>query len=144
MQVWEFVGLIALTLPIQERADLTGFIQSNGRRRTTLSYDYTMRFIGYDSIQTSWFISYPFQIRTITLNQGDKSHLVIVALVSARHLTQLMWSSRKIKEAPRFSFDTPYSGACGSHRLHSKQWQTKNYVKLRLYDAIYRLRFYSN
>ena len=31
-----------------------------------LSYNYTMRFIGYDSIQTRWFISYRFQIRTIT------------------------------------------------------------------------------
>ena len=31
-----------------------------------LSYNYTMRFIGYDSIQTCWFIFYHFQIRTIT------------------------------------------------------------------------------
>ena len=31
-----------------------------------LSYNYTMRFIGYDSIQSRWFISYRFQIRTIT------------------------------------------------------------------------------
>ena len=30
-----------------------------------LSYNYTMRFIGYDSIQTRRFISYRFQIRTI-------------------------------------------------------------------------------
>ena len=30
------------------------------------SYNYTMRFIGYDSIQTRWFISYRFQIHTIT------------------------------------------------------------------------------
>ena len=29
-------------------------------------YDYTMRFIGYDSIQSRWLISYRFQIRTIT------------------------------------------------------------------------------
>ena len=26
-----------------------------------LSYNYTMRFIGYDFIQTRWFISYRFQ-----------------------------------------------------------------------------------
>ena len=31
----------------------------------SLSYNYTMRFIGYDSIQTRWFTSYRFQIRTI-------------------------------------------------------------------------------
>ena len=31
-----------------------------------LSCNYTLRFIGYDSIQTRWFISYCFQIRTIT------------------------------------------------------------------------------
>ena len=31
-----------------------------------LSYNYTMRFIGYDSIQTRLFISYRFQIHTIT------------------------------------------------------------------------------
>ena len=31
-----------------------------------LSYNYTMRFIGYDSIQSRWFISYRFQIRKIT------------------------------------------------------------------------------
>ena len=31
-----------------------------------LSYNYTMRFISYDSIQTRWFMSYCFQIRTIT------------------------------------------------------------------------------
>ena len=30
------------------------------------SYDYTIRFISYDSVQTRWFISYRFQIRTIT------------------------------------------------------------------------------
>ena len=30
------------------------------------SYNYTMRFIGYDSIQTRWFISYRFQTYTIT------------------------------------------------------------------------------
>ena len=34
-----------------------------------LSYNYTMRFVGYDSIQTRWFISYRFQIRTITQHQ---------------------------------------------------------------------------
>ena len=34
-----------------------------------LSYNYTIRFIGYDSIQTRWFISYRFQIRTITWHQ---------------------------------------------------------------------------
>ena len=33
------------------------------RTKKQLSYDYTMRFIGYDSIQTR-FISYRFQIRT--------------------------------------------------------------------------------
>ena len=32
----------------------------------SLGYNYTMRFIGYDSIQTRWFIYYRFQIRTIT------------------------------------------------------------------------------
>ena len=32
----------------------------------SLGYNYTMRFIGYDSIQTRWFISYCFQIHTIT------------------------------------------------------------------------------
>ena len=31
-----------------------------------LSYDYRMRFIGYDSIQSRWFISYRFLICTIT------------------------------------------------------------------------------
>ena len=31
----------------------------------SLSYNYTMRFIGYDSIQTRWFISYRIQTRTI-------------------------------------------------------------------------------
>ena len=31
-----------------------------------LSCNYTMRFIGYDSIETRRFISYRFQIRTIT------------------------------------------------------------------------------
>ena len=31
-----------------------------------LSYNYTMRFIGYDSIQHRWFISYRFEIHTIT------------------------------------------------------------------------------
>ena len=31
-----------------------------------LSCNYTMRFIGYDSIETRWFICYRFQIRTIT------------------------------------------------------------------------------
>ena len=34
-------------------------------QETDLSYDYEMRFIGYDSVQTRWFISYRFQIRTI-------------------------------------------------------------------------------
>ena len=35
----------------------------------TLSYNYTMRCIGYDSIQTRWFISYRFQIHTIAKHQ---------------------------------------------------------------------------
>ena len=34
-----------------------------------LSCNYTMQFIGYDSIKTRWFISYCFQIRTITQHQ---------------------------------------------------------------------------
>ena len=36
------------------------------RLKPAYSYDYTMRFIGYDSTQTRWFISHRFQIRTIT------------------------------------------------------------------------------
>ena len=31
-----------------------------------LNCNYTMRFIGYDSIEIRWFISYRFQIRKIT------------------------------------------------------------------------------
>ena len=31
-----------------------------------IGYNYMMRFIGYDSIQTRWIISHRFQIRTIT------------------------------------------------------------------------------
>ena len=34
-----------------------------------LSCDYMMQFIDYDSIKTCWFISYHFQIRTITQHQ---------------------------------------------------------------------------
>ena len=41
--------------------------------QSMLSYSYTVRFIGYDSIQTRRFISYRFQ------NRGDKSQRVIVA-----------------------------------------------------------------
>ena len=34
--------------------------------KLVLRYNYTMRFIGYDFIQARWFISYRFQIRTVT------------------------------------------------------------------------------
>ena len=47
-----------------------GMLQINRQMATYQSemncYDYTMRFIGYDSIQTRWFISYCFQIGKIT------------------------------------------------------------------------------
>ena len=44
-----------------------------------------MRFVGYVSTETRWFISYRFQIShnniaSLQKNRGDKSHLVIVAL----------------------------------------------------------------
>ena len=48
-------------------------------------YDHKMRFIGYDSIQTRWFIFYCFQIRKTTrhqLNWGDKSHDYTMAFIS--------------------------------------------------------------
>ena len=34
-----------------------------------LSCNYMMQFVGYDSIQTRWFVPYRFQIRTITQHQ---------------------------------------------------------------------------
>ena len=51
-----------------------------------------MHFIGHNSIQTRWFITYRFQIRPITWhhykkNRGDKSHRVIVALMWAQILS---------------------------------------------------------
>ena len=49
---------------------------------SVLSYNYTMRFIGYDSIQTrilSLSNSHS-NVATVQKNRGDKSHRVIVAL----------------------------------------------------------------
>ena len=40
-------------------------VASIQKNRGDKSHDYMMQFIGYDSIQTRWFISYRFQIRTI-------------------------------------------------------------------------------
>ena len=40
-------------------------VASIQKNREDKLHDYRMRYIGYDSIQTRWFISYCFQIRTI-------------------------------------------------------------------------------
>ena len=60
-----FKGLFARqTLAVEVPTSL--FWSSQVLPQPVLNYDCTMRFIGYDSIQTLWFISYRFQIRTIT------------------------------------------------------------------------------
>ena len=93
--------------------------------KVTLSYNYTMRFIGYDSIETRWFISYRFQIHTIMSiqkNRDDKSHRVIVALFNETiHIRKWVLVGASSITLSTFSWLTDWS--CNDwSRLHVVPW----------------------